>query len=146
MPIPGSRNRRPSIRRPLVRRVLLARAPSVSGSASRSATNGAPLDALLWILGDDDSLDEDAGVCTFAGRSLRFDEFFNLGDRDATGLSAERIEVLGGLFVDEVAVTVSDARVHQGEVTGDRSLQYEFDAVEEPDLLGCEARRRTFGP
>jgi len=88
------------------------------------------------------------GVCTFAGSiSSRFDEFFNLGDRDATGLSAERIEVLGGLFVDEVAVTVSDARVHQGEVTGDRSLQYEFDAVEEPDLFGLRGQGdRTFGP
>jgi len=43
-------------------------------------------------------------------------------------------------------VTVSDARVHQGEVTGDRSLQYEFDAVEEPDLFGLRGQGdRTFG-
>ena len=67
------------------------------------------------------------GRCEIA----RLDELFDFGDGDSAGLRAERIEVLRGLLVDEVAVAVTDPGVHEGEVAGDGPLEHVLDAVED---------------
>ncbi len=67
------------------------------------------------------------------------DEFFDLGDRDAPGARAQGIEVLRTLFVDEIAVAVAVARVHQREVGANGVLE---DVGPARELAGLLGRRR----
>src|SRR5262245_34728302 len=116
--------------------------PSTSSSATRAAsssrlsTDGPPLDALLDVRGAHHALHEDAR-CVHQHRVelARLDELLDRRDRDAAGGSAQRVEVLGALLVDQVAVAVAVLRVHQGEVGDDRALEDVLPPVELAHLL-----------
>ncbi len=79
------------------------------------------------------------GVCTVGGVDLSgLDELLDLGDRDPAGRGTVRVEVGGGLPVDEVAVPVALPGVHQREVGADGPLENVGDTVELAGLLGGE--------
>src|SRR5581483_8624374 len=67
-----------------------------------------------------DALHEDPREMHLLGiDAARLDEIFDLGDRDAAGHPAERVEVARRLVEDQVAVAVAEARAHEGEVGDD---------------------------
>jgi hypothetical protein len=76
------------------RRALIAHA----GPAPRA------LDPLLVAAAFEDALDEDPRRVDLVGVELAdLDQLLDLGDRDPAGHRGERVEVAGGLAVDEVA-------------------------------------------
>jgi len=63
------------------------------------------------------------------------DELFDFGDRDPPGRSAERIEILRTHLVDEIAVSVSVARVHKSEISANAALENVSHVVEVTGFL-----------
>src|SRR5215217_97545 len=107
------------------------RAMSVPPRAGRPA-----FDALAFQANrPDHALDEDARRVDLLGQDLAgLDQLLHLGDRDAPGHRAERVEVARGLAEEEVAVPVADRGAHQREVGDDPLLQHVVALAERADL------------
>src|SRR5690242_144708 len=102
-----------------------------AASSSRLSTDRPPLDALLYPGRVHHALHEHTGrVDQHRVELTGLHELLDRGDRDPAGSGAQRVEVLGALLVDQVAVPVAVLRVHQREVGRDGPLEHVVAAVE----------------
>jgi hypothetical protein len=84
----------------------------------------------------DHTLDEDPRrVDCHRIEFTRFEKFLNLGDGDVTGDRTERIEILGTLFIDEVAESISEARMNQSKIGANATFEHEALTFKLTDLF-----------
>src|SRR5262249_14650628 len=118
-----------------------ARASSSPPPSSRgSPPHRSLLDRLFVLRALEDALHVDAGRVDLIGVELSdVDELLDLGDGDAPGGGAHRVEVARRLSIDEVAPAVALPRLDDGEVAGDRLLEHARAAVPHARLLALGA-------
>jgi hypothetical protein len=94
------------------------------------------LDSLLGADLDDALHENPRGVHEGGIELAGFDDLLDLGDGDPPRGRAQRVEVLGGLLIDQVAVPIAVPRVDQRVVGHDGAFEDVVGAVEGPHLLG----------
>ena len=125
----------------------------VSGGMARRSSCGRS--AARWAFRSaapcDDALDVDPGRVDAVGIELaRLDQDLDLGDGDAPGGGDHRVEVAGGLPVDQVAEAIALPGLDDGQVGAQRRLEHVHASVEFARLLalgdlGAVAGRRVEG-
>lgn len=94
------------------------------------------LDAFAFLTDDDDALHENAGrVNVLRVDVARRHQPFHFGNCDLARHRAQRIEIARRLIVNEVAVTVADARANESVIANDAFFQYVFTTVETASFL-----------
>src|SRR5438105_2410728 len=108
---------------------------------SSALPNRPPLDALLSRR-DDDAVDEDTGrVNALRVERSRRDELLHLGDRDPSRRDRHRVEIAGGLSIDEIPQPVPLPRGHERKISHDAPLEQVFPPVEDLGLLALRHQR-----
>src|SRR5690606_12558301 len=119
---------------------------SGSGALALARAGGDPLDA-LFVHALKDAVDVDARRVDVVGiEPTHFDQLLDLGHRHLAGRGHHRIEVPGGLSIDEVALGIALPGLDDGQVGGEAALHYVELPVELADLLALGHQRADPGP